>query len=68
MSIENGLVIDEHLYKVIRFMERNVPTSKLVYIADTINKLAPVLWGRYEKEYNFIPLGLNFPVPDDDYR
>ena len=64
MSIENGLVIDEHLYKVIRFMERNVPNSKFVYIADTISKLAPVLWGRYEKEYNYIPLGLKYPDED----
>ena len=68
MSIENGLIIDEHLYKVIRFMQRNVPTSKLVYIADTISKLAPIMWEKYEKEYNYIPIGLNITVPDDDYR
>lgn len=49
-------------------MQRNVPTSKLVYIADTISKLAPIMWEKYEKEYNYIPLGLNITVPDDDYR
>lgn len=42
--------IDSDVQAVAEFMQRNVPASRLVAVAEAAAKLAPLLWGRYEKE------------------
>lgn len=44
------LRIDSDVKSVAEFMQRNVATSRLVAVAESIGRLAPILWGGYEKE------------------
>jgi hypothetical protein len=44
------LRMDEHLKQVLLFMQRNIPTSKLIGVADAIPMTARLLWERHEQE------------------
>lgn len=44
------LEIDPDVQAVTEFMQRNVPAARLVSVAEAAAKLAPILWGEYEKE------------------
>jgi hypothetical protein len=44
------LSFDEHLHKVLAYMQRNIPTHKLIGIADAIQKSARLLWQQYPQE------------------
>ncbi len=51
------LQVDEHVEKVIAFMQTNLPAAKLVAVANAIKELATPLWGHYERE-EIVPLSL----------
>lgn len=38
------------IQEVAEFMQRNIPTSRLVAVAAGINGLAPLLWGHHQDE------------------
>lgn len=42
--------IDAEASDVLAYMARNIPTSRLVGIADAVGKLAPLLWGHFSAE------------------
>ena len=44
------LQLDEHMKAVLQFMQENVPTSKLIGVADSLPQMARLLWGRYPQE------------------
>jgi hypothetical protein len=44
------LSIDEHLKKVLIFMQRNIPTHKLIAIAEALPKMAVLLWEHYPQQ------------------
>lgn len=44
------LRMDADLQSVAEFMERNLPASKLVSVAEELPKMARLLWARYPQE------------------
>ena len=44
MSRDRVLVLDEHVAKVVEFMERTLPADRLEYVAARLPALARVLW------------------------
>jgi hypothetical protein len=42
--------VDEHLKSVLEFMQRSIPTCKLVGIAEKMPEMARLLWGHYSQE------------------
>jgi len=68
------LQLDSDVKKVLEFMEANLPIRKCVDVANAVNELAKVLWGRYVKPTDrydqdyFIPLRLRKvqSLPRDD--
>jgi len=44
------LEMDGDVKAVLQFMQRNVQASHLVAVAGAVADLAPILWGKYEKE------------------
>lgn len=42
--------LDEHVQAVLEFMQRNVPTDRLVSVAREIDAFAPHLWGHYDAD------------------
>jgi hypothetical protein len=42
--------LDPDVQAVAEFMQRNIPAARLQGVANGIRDLAPILWGRYEKE------------------
>ena len=44
------LIIDEDVKAVAEFMQRNLPTAKLVPVAEALVMLAPAFWGAFETE------------------
>lgn len=42
--------LDEHVQKMLTYMQRNVPTHKLIGVADAIQKSARLLWEQYPQE------------------
>jgi hypothetical protein len=59
---EMQLVADEHVKAVLEFMQENVPASKLYGVADSVPKMARLLWGEYEQE-PVIPLVIGGSQP-----
>jgi len=51
------LKIDEDLKAVAEFMQKNIPASRLVGIANGLAGIAPILWGHHERE-GILPLVL----------
>ena len=48
--IEMQLVADEHVKAVLEFMQSNVPTVKLIGVADSLPQMAKLLWGHFPQE------------------
>ena len=47
MKLTTGrLVLDEHVARVVEFMERNIPADRLEYVAERLPSLATVIWGK----------------------
>jgi hypothetical protein len=44
MAVTGQLVLDEHVAKVVEFMERNLPADRLEYAAMRLPAVARVLW------------------------
>jgi len=44
------LEIDPDLKAVAEFMQSNVPTAKLVSVAESLSAVAPLLWGDYDRQ------------------
>jgi hypothetical protein len=44
------LIIDSDLKAVAEFMQRNLPVTKLVPVADALAAIAPILWASFEAE------------------
>ena len=42
--------LDEHLKSVLEYMQQNIPTSKLVGIAEKLPDMARLLWSNYSQE------------------
>jgi hypothetical protein len=38
------IVLDEHVAVVMKFMQREIPADKLIFVAMAINELAPLFW------------------------
>jgi hypothetical protein len=51
------IIVDDDLRTVAEYMQANVPAAKLVATADALSAVAPLLWGRYERQA-VVPLGL----------
>jgi hypothetical protein len=43
-------VMDEHVKAVLEFMQENIPTAKLIGIADCLPQMGRLLWGKYRQE------------------
>ena len=43
-TVTGRLVLDEHIAKVLEFMERELPADRLEYVATRLPALARVLW------------------------
>jgi hypothetical protein len=46
------LKLDEHMQMVAEFMQRNIPSNKLISVAQSLDLLAPALWGRFHPEFD----------------
>lgn len=44
------LLIDDDVKAVAEFMQQHVPAAKLASLASAVAELAPLLWGRYDRE------------------
>lgn len=64
-TTELALEIDHDTLKVLRFMEHNMRAGKLCASAELIAKIAPILWGHYDREEIF-PVHIYYP--DDYYK
>jgi hypothetical protein len=42
---------DPDVQAAAEFMQRNIPASRLVNVAESVAALAPLLWGQYETEH-----------------
>jgi hypothetical protein len=42
--------IDEHVKAVLKYMQENIPASKLVGVGDAIPKMARLLWDQFQQE------------------
>ena len=49
-NIRMELILDGDLKSVVEFMQSNIATSKLVGVAESLPKLAKLLWDRYPQE------------------
>lgn len=47
---DRPIEIDEEVSDVLAYMARNIPTGRLVGVADAIGRLAPLLWGHFPTE------------------
>ncbi len=45
-----ALEVDEDVLKVLKFMQRNMQTSKFVAVSEQVAHLAPLLWSRHSRE------------------
>lgn len=62
------ILLDDDLRAVAEFMQRHVAAAKLVPIAEAMNALAPILWGRYGRDA-LTPLVLRErPISDCDQQ
>jgi hypothetical protein len=43
-------VADEHVKAVVEFMQRKIPTGKLIGISDKLPEIARLLWGHFPQE------------------
>jgi hypothetical protein len=59
-DLEYNLVVDDDVKAILSFMQRNIPTDKLVAISTAISRLAPCLWSQYQST-NVIPMDLQLP-------
>ena len=44
------ITLDEHLQSVLEYMQQNIPTGKLVGVAEALPDMARLLWSRYSQE------------------
>jgi len=50
--------LDEHLQLLLEYMQQNIPTSKLVGVAEKLPDMARLLWSDYSQEpFRAIELG-----------
>jgi hypothetical protein len=47
---EMQLVLDVHVKAVVEFMQSNIPTAKLIGVAESLPKIGRLLWDGYEQE------------------
>jgi len=60
---EMNIEADQDVKAVIGFMQHNIPTSKLVGIAERLPELAKLLWGHYPQEpFAVMQLRADHPV------
>ena len=45
-TVTGHLVLDEHVAKVLEFMEREIPADRLEYVATRLPAVARVIWTR----------------------
>lgn len=45
-----AIEVDEEVLKVLTFIQLNCRCSRMVAIAEQVNQLAPILWGRHQNE------------------
>lgn len=60
--METQVVMDADLKKVCEFMQRNIAADRLVSVAENVEAMAPILWGRFERK-PVMPLLLREPDP-----
>lgn len=58
-----AIKIDENTLKVLRFMQDNFTASKLVAISELVAKMAPILWGHFDRE-EISPTLINYELTD----
>ena len=44
------LILDEEMKAVLEFMQRHIPASKLMGVAERLPQMAKLLWDRYPQE------------------
>lgn len=49
-TVTGQLLIDKDVAQVISFMQENIPTTKLMGIADKLPEIAKLLWSHYSAE------------------
>ena len=47
---ESQLVLNDHVKEVLEFMQSNIPTTKLVGVAEKLPEMARLLWGHFPQE------------------
>jgi hypothetical protein len=50
MDIYLAPQFNEHFQAVLKFMQANVPTAKLVAVAERLPEAARLLWGHFQQE------------------
>lgn len=53
-----ALEVDEDTLKVIDFIQKNIQCNKMVAVTELLAKLAPILWGHFDREEVY-PVNLN---------
>jgi len=56
-------IIDKDVKAVLEFMSNNVMSDKLVGVANALNQLSPILWGKH-KPMDFNALSLEWRPKD----
>ena len=52
------ITLDEHLQSLLEYMQKNIPASKLVGVAEKVPDMARLLWEQYSQEpFRAIQLG-----------
>ena len=61
------LIADQDVQSVVEFIQRSVPATRLVSVANAVAGIAPLLWGHHKAE-EVLPLQLVCPPISDGGR
>jgi hypothetical protein len=61
-----NVTIDDDVKAVCEFMQSSIPTARLRSVANSVNALAPILWGHYAAEEVRAIALVSPPISDDD--
>ena len=56
-QMQTEAVIDSELHRVVEFMQANLPTTKLIAVAESLPQVARLLWSEFPQE-SFRPFSL----------
>lgn len=63
--VERKLKVDEHVQATLEFMQENIPSSKLIGVAEAIPQLARLLWNDPQEPFAAVNFHLDKSVTSD---